>query len=82
MHHAPFISGLFTVQFSPPSVQYTLSDSSGRKEATVTRTRFVQDFFQRECWAHHPKPYADFMRWRADEDARWAADSSRLIPGG
>ncbi len=48
----------------------------------MTRTRFVQDFFQRECWAHHPKPYADFMRWRADEDARWAADSSRLIPGG
>lgn len=30
MHHAPFISGLITVQFSPPSVQYTLSDSSGR----------------------------------------------------
>jgi NAD-dependent SIR2 family protein deacetylase len=42
----------------------------------------VQDFFQRECWAHHPKPYADFMRWRADEDARWAAESGRLIPGG
>ena len=41
----------------------------------------MQDFFQKECWAHHPKPYTDFMKWRADEDARWAAESSRLIPG-
>ena len=41
----------------------------------------MQDFFQKECWAHHPKPYADFMKWRADEDARWAAESNRLIPG-
>ncbi|KAK9843747.1 hypothetical protein WJX81_004834 [Elliptochloris bilobata] len=40
-----------------------------------------KDFFQRECWAHHPKPYADFMTWRAEEDARWAAEGSRLVPG-
>lgn len=45
------------------------------------RVLHVQDFFQKECWAHHPKPYTDFMKWRADEDARWAAESSRLIPG-
>ena len=41
----------------------------------------AQDFFQKECWAHHPKPYTDFMKWRADEDARWAAERQPPHPG-
>lgn len=41
----------------------------------------LQDFFQKECWAHHPKPYAEFMDWRNAEDAKIEADRSKLIPG-
>ena len=41
----------------------------------------AQDFFSKECWAHHPKPYAEFMEWRKSEDERWEAEKSRLVPG-
>lgn len=40
-----------------------------------------QDFFQKECWAHHPKPYAEFMEWRKKEDERWEMERGRLVPG-
>jgi len=41
----------------------------------------AQDFFQKPCWAHHPPPHADFMAWRAAEDARLAAEEGDLLPG-
>jgi hypothetical protein len=41
----------------------------------------VQDFFAKECWAHHPKPYAEFMEWRKKEDERWEMQRGRLVPG-
>ncbi|EIE20067.1 ankyrin [Coccomyxa subellipsoidea C-169] len=41
----------------------------------------VKDFFGKECWAHHPKPYAEFMEWRKKEDERWDMERGRLVPG-
>lgn len=41
----------------------------------------AQDFFAKDCFAGHPKPYADFMDWRFREDAQYEADKQRLIPG-
>ena len=29
-----------------------------------------QDFFQKDCWKHHPKPYQEFVDWRLKEDAK------------
>lgn len=40
----------------------------------------VRDFFAKECWAHHPKPYQDFVDWRAREDAFEAEERERVIP--
>ena len=41
----------------------------------------VQDFFQKDCWAHHPKPYSEFVEWRAAEDRAIEEERSKLIPG-
>lgn len=41
----------------------------------------MQDFFQKACWAHHPKPYADFMEYKKKEEADQLADRQKLIPG-
>ena len=30
----------------------------------------LQDFFQKDCWKHHPKPYQEFVDWRLKEDAK------------
>jgi hypothetical protein len=27
----------------------------------------LQDFYAKECWAHHPLPYADFVDFKAKE---------------
>jgi hypothetical protein len=41
----------------------------------------VKDFFQKECWAHHPKPHADYMEWRTKQDEALEAERKKLIPG-
>lgn len=41
----------------------------------------VKDFFQKECWAHHPKPHADFMEWQAKHDKELESERNKLIPG-
>jgi hypothetical protein len=41
----------------------------------------MQDFFQKECWKHHPKPHADFMEMKQKEDQELAASRKKLIPG-
>lgn len=41
----------------------------------------VKDFFQKDCWSHHPKPHADYMEWRAKQDAELEAERNKLIPG-
>ena len=41
----------------------------------------VKDFYQKECWAHHPKPHADYMEWRIKQDELLEAERNKLIPG-
>jgi hypothetical protein len=41
----------------------------------------MQDFFSKECWKHHPMPYAEYMDWRRKEDERISMEKSRLVPG-
>ncbi|KAG2501289.1 hypothetical protein HYH03_001089 [Edaphochlamys debaryana] len=39
----------------------------------------VKDFFSKPCWAHHPKPYADFVAAKKAEAAAAAAERKRAI---
>lgn len=41
----------------------------------------LQDFFSKECFAGHPKPYVDFMEWRKQEDELIERERQKLIPG-
>jgi len=41
----------------------------------------VQDFFSKDCFKGHPKPYADFMDWRKKEDEMIEFERQKLIPG-
>ena len=41
----------------------------------------AQDFFAKECWAHHPKPHADYLEDRRRQDEAYEAERARLIPG-
>ena len=41
----------------------------------------VKDFYQKECWAHHPKPHADYMEWRLKQDKLQESERNKLIPG-
>lgn len=41
----------------------------------------VKDFFQKECWAHHPKPHADFIEWKLKQDKIQETERNKLIPG-
>jgi hypothetical protein len=41
----------------------------------------VKDFFQKECWAHHPKPHADFIEWKLKQVKIQEAERNKLIPG-
>ncbi len=41
----------------------------------------VQDFFQKDCWKHHPKPYKEYMDWRFKEDEKLQMQRNRLVPG-
>lgn len=41
----------------------------------------MQDFFQKDCWSHHPKPHADYMEMKQKQDEEYAASKKRLIPG-
>lgn len=39
----------------------------------------VQDFYSKECWAHHPKPYADFLEFKKKERAELEAERKKLV---
>jgi hypothetical protein len=39
----------------------------------------AQDFYSRECWAHHPKPYADFIEYKKKEQAELEAEKKKLV---
>ena len=46
-----------------------------------TQAELAQDFFQKDCWRHHPKPYADYMELKQRQDQELAASKKKLIPG-
>jgi hypothetical protein len=39
----------------------------------------LQDFYARECWSHHPKPYADFMEFKQQERATLEAERKKIV---
>ena len=45
----------------------------------------VKEFFSKPCWAHHPKPYKDFIEAKRKSDAVMraaaSADGAGLLPG-
>lgn len=45
----------------------------------------VKEFFSKPCWAHHPKPYKDYIEARRRSDAAMrasaSADGAGLLPG-
>ena len=41
----------------------------------------LQDFFHKDCFKGHPKPYAEYMDFRKKEEADYEADKAKLIPG-
>ena len=42
----------------------------------------VKDFFSKPCWAHHPKPYGDWLTAkRAEEAALDAEEAAGRISG-
>eukprot|EP01026_Neomeris_dumetosa_P049207 TRINITY_DN42787_c0_g1_i1.p2 TRINITY_DN42787_c0_g1~~TRINITY_DN42787_c0_g1_i1.p2 ORF type:complete len:186 (+),score=37.28 TRINITY_DN42787_c0_g1_i1:42-599(+) len=41
----------------------------------------VKDFFEKECWQHHPKPHVDFMEWKKREEENLLKERNKLIPG-
>ncbi len=47
--------------------------------AGVTASAHAQDFYSRECWAHHPKPYADFLEYKVKERADLEAEQKKLV---
>lgn len=39
----------------------------------------LQDFYSKECWAHHPPPYADFVEFTKQERAELEAERKKLV---
>lgn len=38
-----------------------------------------QDFYAKECWAHHPKPYADYVEFKIKEHDTIEAEHKKAI---
>merc|ERR1712010_105366 len=41
----------------------------------------VKDFFEKECWAHHPKPHQSYVEAKKKQDAAFEKEANKLIPG-
>lgn len=39
----------------------------------------VKDFFAKPCWAHHPKPYSDFVAFKQQEQAELEAERKKMV---
>ena len=59
----------------------TRAESQGRTAdgLEIDGVAWLQDFYEKECWQHHPKPYADFMEWRLTEDRRLEEERKKTI---
>lgn len=45
----------------------------------LPRCVLLQDFYSKECWAHHPPPYADFIDFKKQERAELEAERKKLV---
>ena len=79
--HEHFILGSFLFTMMQTAALGSMERAELADCENVDQAYAVQDFFSKECWAHHPKPYAEFMDWRKKEDERWENDRKRLVPG-
>jgi len=41
----------------------------------------VKDFFEKECWSHHPKPHQSYVDYKKKQDEAFEKESQKLIPG-
>jgi len=41
----------------------------------------VKDFFEKECWADHPKPHQSYVEYKKKQDAAFEKEANKLIPG-
>ena len=41
----------------------------------------VKDFFEKECWAHHPKPHQNYVEAKKKQDEAFEKEANKLIPG-
>merc|ERR1712113_1004975 len=41
----------------------------------------VKDFYEKECWSHHPRPHQSFLDYRKALDEAHENESKKLIPG-
>lgn len=39
----------------------------------------LQDFYSKDCWQHHPKPYADFLEYKKKERAELEAERRKMV---
>lgn len=41
----------------------------------------VKDFFEKDCWAHHPKPHQEYIDMKAAQDQAYDEETKKLVPG-
>lgn len=41
----------------------------------------VKEFFEKECWQHHPKPHEEYIEWRKKQDKMYEKEQQKLVPG-
>ena len=41
----------------------------------------VKDFFEKECWSHHPKPHQSYVEYKKKQDDAFEKEANKLIPG-
>ena len=41
----------------------------------------VKDFFEKDCWAHHPKPHQEYIDLKSAQDAAYEEETKKLVPG-
>jgi len=39
----------------------------------------IKDFYSKPCWAHHPKPYADFIDYKKKEREALEAERKKAV---
>lgn len=59
-----------------PALRY-LAEHSSRRDVPC-----LQDFYEKECWAHHPKPHQEYMDFRKKQARRRGGGLGRGLASG